>query len=365
MKHLPWLRRVFKFLLVVSTTGALPACQTLGPGTLSTGLKSYNEVMSTATDEQLLLNVVRVRYRDAPYFLDVAGVTASQTLAATASLGFELNPNWSNGIVRPGAGVSYSQTPTISYVPLEGTAFLKRLLAPIPVECVLVLSQSGWNAERLLGVAVERVNDLDNAASGSGPTPAQAPRVEEFRKFAGLWALLQRNDRIQLGANPDNTREILVRFRSEPHSEEVNELKHMLGLPMDRSVFRVGQNFLDPDPAMLRIRTRSIMAVLFLLSQTVEVPEPDRKRGLVAVTHRPDHREFDWQEALGRLFSVKSADKRPPNAYLAVPYRGHWFYIPDDDLETKSTFLLIDQLFNLQGGQTQVQLPTLTLPVSR
>lgn len=357
--------RIASRLVLTACCCLLPACQMLGPTALSQGFRSYNEVMAQASDEQLLLNVVRSRYRDAPYFLDVAGITASTTLSANASFGAEVNTVGSNKLLKPGAGVGYSETPTISYVPLEGAPFLKRLLSPIPLEVVLVLSQSGWNAERLLGIAVERVNDLDNAARASGPTPPAAPASRQFRRFAELWGLLQRKDRIQLGANPENTREILVRFAPEPYYDEVVEIKRMLGLPVDRDVFRIGQNFLDASPGLIKIRTRSLMSVLFYLSQTVQVPEEHRRKGLVTLTHRDDGHEYDWTESIGRLFSVRASATRPKDAYLAVPYRNYWYYIADDDLEAKTTFLLIDQLFNLQGGQSQAQLPTLTIPATR
>ena len=36
-------------------------------------------------------------------------------------------------------------------------------------------------------------------------------------------------------------------------------------------------------------------------------------------------------------------------AAAAVRFRGHWFYIADDDQDSKSTLLLLDQLFALQA----------------
>ncbi len=45
------------------------------------------------------------------------------------------------------------------------------------------------------------------------------------------------------------------------------------------------------------------------------------------------------------------------------PHRGYWFYIANNDLETKSSFLLLQQLFSLQAGQSEAKGPTLTLPV--
>jgi hypothetical protein len=35
---------------------------------------------------------------------------------------------------------------------------------------------------------------------------------------------------------------------------------------------------------------------------------------------------------------------------MRVPYRGSWFYIPDDDLEGKSTFVLLTQIIALHSA---------------
>ena len=78
----------------------------------------------------------------------------------------------------PSAGMTYKETPTISYAPLRGDQFLKQILSPVPLEAVLILTQSGWSVERVVSICVERVNSLDNASNASGPTPARAPRFE-------------------------------------------------------------------------------------------------------------------------------------------------------------------------------------------
>jgi hypothetical protein len=63
------------------------------------------------------------------------------------------------------------------------------------------------------------------------------------------------------------------------------------------------------------------------------------------------------------MCKVRSSKRKPGNTFIAVPYRGVWFYIADDDLQSKSTFMLLSQMFNLQAGQTEDAGPTLTLPV--
>ena len=50
---------------------------------------------------------------------------------------------------------------------------------------------------------------------------------------------------------------------------------------------------------------------------------------------------------LFRVYSVK-ADERPSNAHVAVPYKGHWFFIDQTDQDTKSTFSLLLELSRLE-----------------
>ncbi len=57
------------------------------------------------------------------------------------------------------------------------------------------------------------------------------------------------------------------------------------------------------------------------------------------------------------------SDDRPDQAFLATPYQDRWYYIARNDLESKSTFLLLTQLFRLQAGAAKSIGPTLTLPV--
>ena len=47
-----------------------------------------------------------------------------------------------------------------------------------------------------------------------------------------------------------------------------------------------------------------------------------------------------------------------------MKYRGYWFYIANDDPDSKSTFSMLTALFSLLGGQTaSAQAPVLTLPI--
>ena len=86
--------------------------------------------------------------------------------------------------------------------------------------------------------------------------------------------------------------------------------------------------------------------------------------GRVTVTRNRDGSEFDWPVLSKDLFRVASSSKQPDNAFVRVQYRGTWFYIEDSDLSSKSTFNLLDQLFQLQSGNPGNGAPMLTLPIN-
>ena len=48
---------------------------------------------------------------------------------------------------------------------------------------------------------------------------------------------------------------------------------------------------------------------------------------------------------------------------VKIKYRGAWFSIADNDLNSKSTFTMLTQLGALQAGGSPTTSPVLTLPI--
>ena len=46
---------------------------------------------------------------------------------------------------------------------------------------------------------------------------------------------------------------------------------------------------------------------------------------------------------------MRAMGSRPDRAFVSVHYRGHWFYIDDADLDSKTTFDLLPHLVSLQS----------------
>lgn len=359
----------FFTLLVLSLSG----CQSyFGPSALNNTHPAYNQAIITSLNEQMLLNLVRLKYRDQAYFLKVGSVTSSFTFGGNLGVDSEIDMGSTAGLIKPNVGVSYADKPTISYVPLQGEDFLKSILSSISLEAILVMTQSGWSIERVFGICVERMNDLYNAPRASGPTPIDEPEYKKFKRMLALFRELQLNGDMEVGPDLDiNSKrmDLIMLFQSVHVDPKVGEeLGSLLGFIRQESKgsgrLRISNNFLKLKPNQLTVRTRSISSILFYLSQNIEIPKQHIDAGLVTVTKTQDGKNFNWGDTpAGSVFKIRSSDNYPEHAYLAIPYRGVWFYIADNDLQSKSTFMLLMQLFDLQAGQTKFSGPTLTLPV--
>ncbi len=344
----------------------LLGCQRgFGPNALHNVHSAYNQVIAQSLNEQLLLNIVKLRYYDKPYFLKVGSVTAALALDAKVGVGASLGS--SSESISPSIGLAYTDKPTLSFQPLQGEDFLKSVLAPVPVESLLVLTQSGWRIERVFGLCVERINHLYNAPSASGPTPSEEPEYADFKKTLKLIRRLQTAKAIEFGSDVDDQNIIKMRLKMvDGYEKPMRELINLLGLAEmnEDTVVNLDYNFLHDQSDILSVRPRSIASIMFYLSQHIDVPQSHLERGLVGVTQKHDQSLFDWRQTpVGAFFQIQSSQVLPENVFLAVPYKGYWFYIADNDLKSKSTFMLLSQLFDLQAGQQQFSGPTLTLPV--
>lgn len=345
----------------------LGACHSLGPDSIRRTHGRYGEAIATSLNEQFLQNIVRLRYREAPYFLEVGSVTSSLNMSSSLGAESVLSTGSGPDLINPEIGSSYSTSPTISYTPLQGEDFLRKVLVSIPTESLFVLMQSGWSAERVFGICVEEVNGVQNAPSASGPTPSQPPA--DFSRFDRLLALLEeaRSQRLlRYGLDPESTRLILTFEEKQGRSEVGDEIRKILGLESGKKTYTISSNASERSPDTITIRTRSIMSILFYLSQLVEAPPSHEEDGLVTITRHSDGSRYNWRATpAGRQFQVRQRKTRPPSAYLSVPYRGYWYSIPSNDLDAKSTFMLVSQLFSLSAGSVEGVKPTLTIPVAR
>ena len=346
--------------LALSVTNA---CTTqFGAHNVAPGAYDYNRSLALSQDQQLLLNLVRLRYRDTVMFLDIASITTQHSYSGAASLGSAFPfGGISGGNASPSTGLSYSETPTISYVPLKGEDFASKMLAPIPVQTLFLLAGSGWSIERLLLCCVEQFGPLSNGPSASGPTPVSVPDNRRFRVVASLLRQLQSEEKAIVELDTSNGKsDVYLRFRV-PRDALSLELKSILNLPANAERLLLGGKPSNGDLATLSSRSRSLLGALYALSHTIDIPFEHQDAGFVTSSHNTAGNTGDWEHFLGGLFDVKTSSEDPGAVFVKVKYRGHWFWIPNDDLNAKTSFSLLNFLLALQSAGGQGKAPLLTI----
>ncbi len=354
---------MFRFLLILLLF--LPSCLTTGPKALKSARVNYNLAIQQSCNEQMLLNLVRLRYRDNPVFLEINSISSQYSVTAGINAGAtlkEAEPDFYS----PGLNLSYAEKPTITYIPLQGEKFVERLFSPIPVEHLVLLYHSGWSVARIFRLCVQQLNEVKNAPSASGPTPKLKPEYEDFYRVTEILRFLQQKRLLDFvyrsGEHP-----ILGMFLDEKAQKfpETKELLRLLDLRSGRTFYPLTTDFTNKDDISLRVETRALIGILFYLSHGVEVPPEDEAAGKVTVTRDQEGKRFDWSSMLGSFFVIKVSSSFPKEAAVAVRYRGKWFYIDDADLESKSTFIFLNQLFALEAGKTKSIMPMLTIPIGQ
>ena len=173
----------------------LAGCSSIGPGTVTRDRFDYTGAVAESWKSQMLLNLVKLRYGDAPVFLDIGQIVAGYTVQGTFSaLGSVYStsagvPGVPNSSVTLGAQGQYTDRPTITYAPLAGERFARSLMKPIPPASLLSLIQAGNPVDLVLRLAVHVVNGINNRYGGDARARSADP---EF------YLLLERLRRIQL-----------------------------------------------------------------------------------------------------------------------------------------------------------------------
>ena len=356
--------RVAALCLAIVATG----CNAVGPKALQSGRINYNEAIAQTWNEQLLRNLVRLQYRDTLVFLEVSSVSTQYSASYSVGVAGSFIGAGANDELGLDAGVGFSERPTVIYTPLQGEKFVTQMLSPIPLDALILLSQSGWSIERVLRICAQRMNELDNASSASGPTPERAPTFEEFHRAARLMRELQISGGLRALLEPTGEGAALG-FRFSPgasKSEAAQELRRLLGVAEGTEVLYVQDGWLVREAGWLAVQTRSMLGVMSFLSNSVESPKAHRDAGWVVTTRDGDGGEFVWGDAATKgLMKISWQKDRPGDAFVATKYRGGWFYIDNADLDSKTTFGLLTYLFYLQAGEIQGFGPTLTLSVGQ
>jgi hypothetical protein len=406
-------RRSFHQLVVLITACAgMTGC--VGPKAVRYTRLRYNEVVRDTNDQQLLLNIVRLRYADSPIFIDLPNIT-SQFEASSQGNYLGGRGNQFPGQTNLGFGaLSLRDTPTLSYHPREGREIAKSMLTPLSADLFIVVN-AGADVEQLLLLTVNDINDVPNAPGSTILTPKAPSTNAEFRRAIELLSSLRIRDATELALETSdesdmssdpmpkssvagrdllnaakdgyvyrargngevtlNKREKHLYLRIRPeyvNSPEMHEVERIFSVAPGLNKYKIKSelaadtqqnlpNVFGNDTMYLNMR--SVIQMMTFLSKGVCVPEEHERSCIAPVTPGPNGEPFDWTQVTHGNFLVRSQKHRPRGTEVAVQYRGYWFYIPQNDVKSRAMLAILELLFALQESDGKNVGPLLTLPL--
>ncbi len=351
----------------------LCAC-TMGPRMLSYTPLEYNKSAHRTQNEQMLMNLVRTKYLEQPFFLQIGSISTSYNYGGTAggSISVPRKELPNVGIIQSITGTlqgTYQELPTFTFTPLQGNQYFKYMLENVELSQLALLEN--WPFGFIMDTLVEKFGDTYNDPRDSNKTYkdflALGEALSRIRQRKGMDFLYQP----PLTGKSQGGHILRLKYQDMGEAQRIETLlsiskrikarksEPLIGLyrlvPAN-DFFTVSED--ETGRPIIPIKLLSFMEVLSLLGQGVEVPREHLQKGFVMGTEA-----FTKRPSYVPLIRVRQSPAKPENAFLAVAYRGRWFYIEDTDIQSKQIFSFLNLLFSLQTQSIMGQQPALTIPV--
>ena len=186
-RSLPRSRSILLLLVAMLT---LAPGRRFGPKKLVDTRLAYNRAYNTTENEELLLNLVRLRYAETIKFIVVGSITAQFTLESDSEIAGTLGTSPAVDLTHDR---NYSDSPTISYEPLQSGDLEERMFTPIPPRALYFLRLSGWRTDRLFTLLVQAVNGVHNIRGSDEPSPSTVSDDGVFRAAVENLVSLERD----------------------------------------------------------------------------------------------------------------------------------------------------------------------------
>jgi hypothetical protein len=308
----------------------------------------------------MLSNIVKIRYVDMPVFVDVGSIVSGYSLSTTVNgyLGFNDSFTGSNtqGL---GASGTYTDRPTITYMPKTGDDYLRAILEPVAPTRLLALIQAGYSSKLLFTWAVEAINGVHNWSVSRRNSNRSGSADPEFIEFVELMQELQALGAVGFELTSDESEKHGIIFGlkkqglSESAIQKSTRATEIIGLDPKQEQFRVIYAPFKSDSVTLAIQTRSVIQMLSAMAGFIDVPAEK------ATYAAPG---YDVSDTSRRPFQVRSGKDRPDESFAQVKYQGYWYWIDNSDITSKRLFTLMLFITTLTNQANDANAPVLTIP---
>lgn len=375
--HLPVVsKRIAVLICCFAITCLLGACAGglgFGPGRLAPTRIDYNEAIQRSNNEEMLLNLVRMKYFEQPLFLQVGSVASSFSYNLSGSVGATLPEHHSvsdgaYNVYSPNIGGQFSDSPTVTYTAYQGQTYAQQFLADMDFDRFVTLYKAGWDIEYLMPILFVRFGTIDH--NYDARTGFMAEHHARFMKLTDIMARMDdRGDLDILKVNLSDNATATVMRMDFANATEAQTVQTLIGSDLAIKVNAAGRyhttfklvpaNMLRHMPRdadglpIVPLRLRNCLRAIDYIAQGVQVPKEHVAKG----------RAVDLNRYFMGLCAIFVSADEPTDAYVAIRHDKLWYFIRADDNRSKEVFQLLMNIFSLQSADPPKNAPVLTLPV--
>ena len=232
---------------------------------------------------------------------------------------------------------------------------------------MLFLLQSGYSATLVMPIAVNSVNGITNESRRAGMT---RPGDPDFARLTQLLYELQVANALQIRIerSKDNAETAVVGFPPTHVGPDIvaktAEVRRILRLGPPTRAYQVRYGGWSGKPDEIAIVTRSMLQVMLELGILAQVPESDIAGGRATPGAAGPPSPVAPAAERQLLLNIRSSASPPPESYVAIPYKGRWFWIGEDDIRSKSLFTSVMLLFSISDVGVRSAPPVVTVPAN-
>ena len=152
------------------------------------------------------------------------------------------------------------------------------------------------------------------------------------------------------------------RIRTPPAIARRDKIIRLLGLRPDLRELKIEYGAYSGRNDEIDMKTRSMLEIMLEFAAAVQVPDSDISGGKAAPGAVSSQTQAPWG---GPPVRVLVSDTAPKDAFVAVPYGGRWYWIADNDIQSKTTFGILMLLFSIADTGVKGAAPVVTIPANQ
>ena len=169
----------------------------LGPKRLRSDWRQYNQSLVDVENQELLLNLVRLRYNEYPGVLRVTSIASQRNWSTSGSIAGTI-PEGGPDSFAAGLNGLRSERPTVTFSP-GSRDMLTSALTPVSLDVLYLAAYMGWPASVTWPLMIKSINDVNATPIEHGQMPSPVQATGEFVAVALSVRSLQDQGLVEVG----------------------------------------------------------------------------------------------------------------------------------------------------------------------